>query len=348
MPQNVSDCEMNTKKLLHNLSLPRIGPLIADEEYRDTKDPCPVYDGKKWHIYGSGGSSKIEVWNILHATAPQAQGPWKLERPADLDGVTGPAVAAPSVVYDFEEGKFHMFVQTHYAALDTKVEHLVSEDGNSFIHKDTALYSLPSTREAGIYDPHSAEIAGEKYLTYSGHSQIGRPDIYLAVSTSRTWYGPWQRIGRILSHNEIEHHNQFDHPDYEWGLEGSQLIELPNGLILLNAVCFLPQGRRGTRQRVFFAVSKTIEGPYLTIGPVLNPVHNGWESGENGHATGFIDLNLLYLFYQARAFDEGTSGWSHWSYGLALIGVHELESIAEDRLSHPKEAVPIEPELVSV
>lgn len=38
-----------------------------------------------------------------------------------------------------------------------------------------------------------------------------------------------------------------EHPDYEWGIEGAQLVELPDGRVLLNATCFLPEGRRGNR-----------------------------------------------------------------------------------------------------
>jgi hypothetical protein len=319
---------MSESSRLQNLSHPRIGPLFVSPKYSDTKDPCAVFDGKLWHMYGSGGSSAIERWHILHATAKAPEGPWKVQKAAKLEGITGGGVAAPSVEYDPAEKVFHMFVQTHYAALGSTIEHLVSSDGHYFKYKDTPLTSIPGTDEAGIYDPHAAVLSGEKYISYSGFPRVGRPDVYLAKSSSNSWYGPWQRLGKILSHHEISHHNQHDHPDYEWGLEGTQLLQLPNGTILMNAVCFLPQGLRGTRQRVFFSVARKPEGPYLTLGPILNPQNNEWESGENGHAAGYIIDNELLLFYQARAQEEGRN---KWRYGLVKYDTRVLEELAEER-----------------
>jgi len=312
----------------HDLSHPRIGPLIESPKYMDTKDPCPVFDGLLWHIYGSGGSSAIEKWHILHAISSKLEGPWEVTHKAQLRGIVGGGLAAPSVVY--QNGIFHMFIQTHYAEVGSTIEHLVSDDGHYFIYKDTALKSIADSPEAGIYDPHTAVIAGEKYLSYSGFPKVGRPDIYLAKSQSHTWDGPWQRIGKILSHEEISHHNQLDHPDYEWGLEGSQLLALSPTLVLLNAVCFLPHGARGERQRVFFSVARSIEGPYLTLGPILNPANNEWESGENGHAAGVIVDDKLHIFYQARARSQGKN---HWRYGLVSYNIETIRKIAERRLS---------------
>jgi hypothetical protein len=314
---------------LHNLSHPRLGPLIESPKYRDTKDPCPVFDGTLWHIYASGGSSEIERWHILHATALLPEGPWELQKAAVLQGITGSGIAAPSVEYDPLEKIFHMFVQTHYAALGSTIEHLVSDDGHYFKYKDTVLTSIENSPEAGIYDPHAAVLQGQKYISYSGFPKVSQPDVYLAKSATNTWDGPWERIGRILSHHEISHHNQLDHPDYEWGLEGTQLLELPSGLVLMNAVCFLPQGVRGTRQRVFFSVARAPEGPYATLGTILNPANNEWENGENGHATGIIRGNELLLFYQARDYVHGTR---RWRFGLVKYDTKVLSEIGEKRL----------------
>src|SRR5689334_20484834 len=47
--------------------LPRdIFPLLEPLSVRDTKDPCPVFDGKKWHLFGSAGSVIREEWLIFH------------------------------------------------------------------------------------------------------------------------------------------------------------------------------------------------------------------------------------------------------------------------------------------
>ena len=302
----------------------RIGPLFLPAHGGDVKDPCPVFDGNRWHIYGSVGSSMVEQWEVLHMVAPNIEGPWE-RAPVILKGVQGPHVAAPSVVFD--AGTFHMFLQTDFMALDTRIVHLASGDGETFQRLDTALESIPLTTEAGIYDPHAADIDGKKYMTYSGCTEVSRPDIYLAESESGSWNGPWKRHGRILCHEDVPHHNQHGYQDYEWGLEGSQVLRLPGGIHLLNAVCFLPETPRGRRQRVFLAVASGLKGPYRTLGPILEPrIEGDWESGENGHAMAIFDDGMLRLFYQARSADEKNRPWRH---GVATFRVADIEREAE-------------------
>jgi hypothetical protein len=123
------------------------------------------------------------------------------------------------------------------------------------------------------------------------------------------------------------HHNRREHPDYEWGIEGPQLLELPDGTVLLNATCFIEEGRRGTRQRVFFAVADNPLGPYTTLGPVLaERERDEWESGENGHASALIHENNLYLFYQARSQADPTPVLNNWRYGLAVFNLEEIKN----------------------
>jgi hypothetical protein len=309
----------------------RTGPLFIPRTFDDIKDPCPVFDGKQWHIFGSGGTSKSEVWSLCHAVAPAIEGPWTELDPIELVGVEGPHVAAPGVVFDPADGRFHMFLQTDFMALDTTVEYLVSTDGHTFERINTALTSLPMTTESGIYDPHPSDLGDDgKYIMYSGCTQVSRPDLYVVRSVSGNWEGPWQRMGRILRHEEVHHHNQHGHEDYEWGLEGAQLVKLPSGIFLLIAVCFLPEGKRGTRQRVFYSVSDRPDGRYYTLGPVLEPAYEqDWESGENGHAAAVIEGDDLVLFYQARSADET----SHpWRYGIARYPLAALEARAQEVL----------------
>lgn len=299
--------------------LERRGPLLQPRTFRDTKDPCPVFDGYRWHLFGSGGSSAVEQWNILHAVAYELEGPWRELPPSTLVGVEGDHVAAPGVVH--EEGELHMFVQTEFTALGGKVEHLVSADGGlAFVWVDTALEADPGIGEATIYDPHPAVIGDDRFLVYSAGERVGAPDIHLARSTSGSWRGPWERLGAILRHEDVPHHNPRDSADYEWGLEGAQLVPLPDGRVLLNAVCFLPSGAAGTRQRVFFAMADDVLGPYRSLGPQLDPSDGGWESGENGHASAFIVDGNLVLFYQARAIGDATP----WRYGIAEFRLTSL------------------------
>lgn len=311
----------------------KIGPLFESKYFKDMKDPCIVADGDLWHIFGSGGSVANERWQLLHATAPDIEGPWEEQDPCVLEDVIGPHVAAPGVVYDPVDKHFHMALQEDFMAIGGSVHYLVSSDGKNFKKVSTMLAPLPNTPEAGLYDPHFSTIGGKRYLTYAAmpgvihHSEpfIPQPDIYLAESSSGLWAGPWDRIGKILGHDEIGwHHNAREHPDYEWGIEGPQLIELPSGKVILNATCFLEEGRRGTRQRVFFACADRAEGPYDTIGPVLSRRENEWESGENGHATAIIHRDELYLFYQARSLSNPDPLENNWRYGIAVFGLDQF------------------------
>ena len=92
---------------------------------------------------------------------------------------------------------------------------------------------------------------------------------------------------------------------------------MPDGRILLNATCFLPEGQRGSRQRVFFAMADRVEGPYRSLGPVLDP----GEAGENGHSTVMVDGNELTLFYQSRRVMTD----HRWRFGIAKFDLAQPE-----------------------
>ncbi|MFN3844897.1 MAG: hypothetical protein ACK4RZ_03610 [Paracoccaceae bacterium] len=284
-------------------------PVLLPEGFDDVKDPCPVFDGERWHMFGSAGTVTTETWKIFHATAPTIDGPWTQHRQIDLS-LDGSGVAAPGVV--FEDGVFHMFIQTEFMKPGGRCEHLVSNDGFAWVALRSALHSIPESGEHGIYDPHPCVIGENKYLVYSGmakFAQVPQPDVYLARSMSGTWFGPWDRLGKILDHDDVPHHNPRGHADYEWGIEGPQLVELQDGRVMLNATCFLPHGPRGTRQRVFFAIADDVRGPYGSVGPVLEPP----ETGENGHSTVLVAGDEIILCYQSRG--VGTN--NRWRYGIA-------------------------------
>jgi hypothetical protein len=303
------------------VSLDRL-PLDFDTStYLEVKDPCPVYDGRQWHLFGTGvtGPHRFE---ILHATAPTLRGPWILTEPVDVSEVEGTCVAAPGAVVD--AGRIHLFVQTDYNRLGGQIEHLVAADAaaSRFVRQPPALSSAWHVGEAGIYDPHPAVIGGRRYLAYSAFTTVGEPDVHLARSATGTWSGPWRRLGTILEHDEVSCHNRRGDADYEWGLEGAQLVELPDGRVLLNAVCFTPGAPAGARQRVFFAVASDPAGPYDVLGPVLTPA-GGDTTGENGHATAVVVDHHLMLFFQERDVADGT-----WRYGLAAV---ELSKLGRER-----------------
>ncbi len=278
------------------------GPLYEPRMYPDVKDPSPVFDGTRWHLFGTGCGLPGGA-EIAHCTAPALDGPW-IEEPAPiLEGVDSiQHRCAPGVVA--EGPRLHLFLQHEFNVLGGHIEHLVSDDaGSTFLRARTALRSDAGRGEAGVYDADAAEIGGGRYLTYAAMSVVGQPDLYLARSRSGSWNGPWDRLGCILDHARVPCHNQLGTVGYEWGLEGPQLLELPGGGVLLTAVCFLPDQPLGHRQRLLLAVAEEPTGPYVVLGAAVQPGGPGG-TGENGHGTAVLgDDGLVHLVYQERAGD---------------------------------------------
>ena len=310
----------------------KIGPLFETERYWEVKDPCIVFDGLLWQIYGSGISKDGSGLRIVHALSPSIEGPWT-EGEAKLDKVSTEHAAAPGVIYDTKDSLFHMAIQEDFTSIGGEIQYFVSKDGKEFSHIGNLLEPIHLSHESGLYDPHFSLLQGERYLSYAGMPGImdrtkpfvPQPDIYLAKSETKSWKGPWKRLGKILDHDHISwHHNKRGHPDYEWGIEGPQLISLPDGRFLLNATCFLENRDRGERQRVFFALANKPEGPYETLGPVLEPEPGAWDSGENGHATAYVEGDTLYLFYQGRSYNREAKKNGRWKYGIALFRIGDL------------------------
>jgi hypothetical protein len=291
-------------------------PLLYSKYFKEIKDPAIVFDTHQWHIYATGIVPDDQSWQgeTFHATAKTIIGPWHEHKPVIVP-VRGSCVAAPEVV--FEKGVFHMFLQTTCFELGGAIDHLFSYDGEHFEQYSKVLNAIPDSQEAGIYDQSPDIIKGQKYLTYAAMAKVGETDIYLAKSVDGSWTH-FQRLGSILSHDEVDCHNKIGESDYEWGLEGPQLLELPSGGVLLIAVCFLPNKPRGEKQRIIFAKGDNVKGPYNCLGIALEPTAESWDNAENGHATGVIQDDTLHLFYQGRG-KEGL-----WNIGYAKYSVNDI------------------------
>ena len=290
----------------------RHGPLVIASDVRQVKDPCPVFDGRSWHLFGSVWTTGVDGCAILHAQADSIEGPYVQPEAVVLVGVSGPQVAAPGVIHDGV--LFHMFVQTAFSKFGGTIEHLVSVDGVRFDRADTALTSDPAAGESCIYDPQPAIINGDLYLAFAAATTLGQPELHVCRSSSGTWNGPWERLGPIVRQTDVPFHNKVGCWRYEWGLEGPQLVQLPTGDVLLLGVCFLGDGRVGTRQRVFVAVAESLLGPYRMLGTMLDPGPDQWERGENGHAGAAMVDGRLMVVYQARA-----GAGKAWSCGVAEL-----------------------------
>lgn len=300
------------------------GLLYEPRRYPDVKDPCAVFDGTLWHVFGTG-CGRPGGAEIFHVTAPALSGPWREELPPTVLGAdTIRHRCAPGVVA--EADRLHLFLQHEFNVLGGHIEHLVSDDGGrTFVRTRTALRSDPRVGEAGVYDPDLAEIAGGRYLTYAAMSVVGQPDLYLARSRRGSWNGPWDRLGCILDHARVPCHNQVGTEDYEWGLEGPQLMEIPGGGVLLTAVCFLTDRPPGHRQRLLLAAAEEPTGPYVVVGAALEPTGPGG-AGENGHGTAVLgDDGLVHLVYQERAGDG-----LPWRIMRATIAPAELRAALHD------------------
>jgi hypothetical protein len=295
------------------LPVVRHGQLYEPRRYPDVKDPSLVFDGNRWHLFGTGCGVPGGT-EVLHLWAPSVAGPWREERPPLLRGVPHiRSPAAPGVVA--EGARFHLFLQHGFNVLGGRIEHLVSDDGGeTFVRSGRGLGSSIGPREAGIYDPDAIEIDDGRYLTYAAMSVVAQPDLYLARSRSGSWDGPWKRVGRILGHADVPFHNQIGRPGYEWGLEGPQLLAVPEaGLVLLTAVCFFADRPAGHRQRLLLAAAERVTGPYRVLGPAVEPSSPGGR-GENGHGFAVLDDGLVHLLYQERA-GEGFP----WRYMRATV-----------------------------
>jgi len=297
-------------------------PLVAP--YGGLKDPCVVRLGDEWHLFATGCKDGF-TYDVVHATAPYPGGPWTYGTPSRILGAEGPSACAPGVVADGD--RLHLYLQESYNALGGRVMHLVSEDGGeTFECQDPALVSHPGTSEAGVYDAHPGEVGGRKYLVYSGMDTVGEPELHLATSSS--WHGPWERRGVILGHDDVPCHNMRGCEHYEWGLEGGQVAELPDGRVLLLGVCFLPTGAHGARQRAFLAVADRPEGPYALLGPALEPATYG-RTGENGHGCVVVHDGLVHLYFQHR--DGDGLPWTIQAASMpaaAIPGAERLDSVA--------------------
>jgi hypothetical protein len=254
---------------------------------------------------------------MFHLVADAETGPFIELNPPVLTGKFPKGIyEAPTFVA--EGDTLHLFAQTTYYRFGGTIEHFVSQDGHYFTWANTALRSLPGGQQSGVYDVDAVLLPSvgksAAALVYSGFGREGgrddRPDPQLFVALSREgWNGTFANGKRpILTDADVPWHNSHDssNPYYEWGLEGAQLVPMPNGDLLLLSVAFekRPSRHYMPAQRLLFAWYDRRLKLQAVSNPIL-PYVRGWD--EYGHGSMMIDAydpTRLRMLFQARPANE--------------------------------------------
>src|SRR5690606_7255493 len=172
------------------------------------------------------------------------------------------------------------------------IHHAVSHDGIHFKASEKPIITPDMFPEehtiTGIYDVSitDAFLNGTacECMTYTGIRAVGDGDVYLSMRPKSSGsLNDWSAPLRIIRQEDVLSHNQHELHEREWCLEGMNLVQISKEMTLAVGVCFLPQGKPGSRQRVVMLAAKSPLGPYAEIGTPFNPGLYGSEEGENGH-----------------------------------------------------------------
>jgi hypothetical protein len=320
-PPPKADPELFPRLVSHGMGRPLAEPVKTATH----KDPFRVFFNGKWHIYGTGhemrGASEAPTTGrrphqrsvLFHLTAACETGPYVEENPPLLLGNFPPGVyEAPTLAV--QDGLLHLYVQTTYYLLGGSIEHFTSRNGHQFTWEGTALKAVPGGHQSGIYDvdagafPASGGKPAVPFLCYSGFSRGGRderPDPCVFLAEGSGWEAAFRNgDGPILTDADVPWHNPHHpaNPYYEWGLEGAQLLPLPDGNRLLLCVGFerRPSPDYMAAQRLFFA----LYSPGMKLRAVSDPILPrvpGWDEYGHGHMiVDAVDPDKLRLLYQAR------------------------------------------------
>lgn len=273
--------------------------------YPEIKDPSiVVLPNGSLVMFASIGRSSDQQWIIGRFESRSPMGPWIEVAPVEFKNITGPELCAPAVTYRENNGRgeWIMYVQTSCFSEDGVIAKAVSLDGKTFFGESTPVIHrnmVPNTEYpvVGVYDVGFSEVtinnSKEECLLFSGYRRVGCGDIFMSYKN---------KITKLLSQEDVPFHNHPNSEHFEWGLEGAKIDQLNTNCFLMIGVCFLPKPREflGTRQRVFFAASRTIEGPYYPLGIPLSPRSNPTGAGENGHPETIVKNGRLWIIYQER------------------------------------------------
>lgn len=306
-------------------------------ELPEIKDPSIVKVKDKWMMYASIGNSLTQQWKVGRFVSNAINGQWIELEPVKIDGLQGPQLCAPAMLYQKDEKQWIMYIQTACFEENGVISKATSKDGNKFTGVASSLLRSDMIRNSphrivGLYDAGISEVnwMNEKLtlMVFSGYRSVGNGDLYLTYKKSSDTDVKWNRPQLLLSQEEVPFHNKPNSKEYEWGLEGAKIIELSKNNYLLIGVCFaaLPLSYIGHRQRVFLASSKSPFGPFKVIGIPFLPISLESKTGEQGHPDTVIEDNSLWIVYQERKNNK-----SPWYLNYAKI---DLQAFAKKIASY--------------
>lgn len=294
--------------------------------------------------YTSSGRSDTQAWKVARFGASDLEGHWQELKAPTLEGLSGPQLCAPALAYEFDgKPRYTMYIQTACFEPGGVIMEAHSDDGEHFVGQQRPLITKHSVTHPkhpliGVYDPSYSQVRvrGRMHdcLTFTGITKMEptwphqtEGDIYLSLRDRSLPGAGWSEPRLVLEMSKIPFHNQpgrTDH-EYEWCPEGTQVIGLDERRFLMIGVCFMqkPSGCDGERQRVFFAASETVDGPFT---PMNMPFEPQMAKGETGHPDTVIDHRnqVLHVILQER---DGNH--KPWALRHGKIGVSRLKDMMD-------------------
>lgn len=289
-----------------------------DTGYFEIKDPSVVKaaDGS-YYMFASYGAEKGKPWCVGRFRADHPAGPWQELEPTIITNVPGAEVLAPAVILK-PDGTWDMLIQTSCFSMTGVIAQATSADGRNFVGAPLPAMTADDVPQGdfpvlSLYDVALSDvtIGGRKYdcMTFSGYRSLGCGDVYVSLREKGT--DAWEAPVLALKQEDVPFHNKPGSANFEWGLEGAKVVQLADDAFLMVGVAFLDKelSERGTRQRVFFAGSKTAGGPFTAMDTPVDPTAYPEGTGENGHPDTIDMGGKLGLLYQERAGEGEGKPW---------------------------------------
>lgn len=310
--------------------------------YPEIKDPSVATANDKWYMYASVGRSSDQQWIVGRFVADSPTGEWEEIEQVNFVGIQGPQLCAPAVLFDEKDevGQWKMYIQTACFEENGVIAEASSYDGRVFSSMHASLITSQNVgsdnkhKVVGVYDAGISDVHfnGEDYLAmiFSGYRKVGSGDIYLTWKKKHDLQSSWAPPQLILDQEDVPFHNKPSYEFFEWGLEGGKILQVKETLFVLVGVCFLPlpKGAEGKRQRVFFAASNSLSGPYVPLGTPFPPQQYESGMGEHGHPDAFVSGDELVVIFQERKQDGAP-----WHLRYATMDLEKFIQHVEQVLS---------------